>query len=202
MTTRNSYRDDTLIKEFNEGSPRAFKVIFDQYYGAIYFFTRKLTNDDEEASDITSMTFAKLFNISQNFDSQTNIRAFLYITARNACFNYLKSKKVQRKKLNELASSSELETEDVSIFEIKTQEEIKAAFLRRLAEAIEKLPPKRRRVLHMVLEGWTIQEIAKMLNLSIHSVNNHKSYALRDLRNLVESRDLKLIYIMAILFLK
>ncbi|MFL5747307.1 MAG: sigma-70 family RNA polymerase sigma factor [Niastella sp.] len=94
---------DDILMAFNEGDEKAFSAVFKFYYREIFHFCDKLTGNTEEAKDITSRTFTSLFRLHKGFNTSVNIKAFLYITARNNSFNYLKSEKRSRNHQKQIA---------------------------------------------------------------------------------------------------
>lgn len=79
-----------IVDAFQQGNQDAFREIFMQYYGSILHFTKKLTKNNEEGEEIAINTFMALFYKSSLFKNADNIKGFLFLTARNNCFDYLK----------------------------------------------------------------------------------------------------------------
>ena len=86
-------KPDKLLSGFQKGDPSAFEQVFKLFYRDISYFTEKVTGNKQEAEDITIQAFTKLFERYHLFNSIANIRAFLYTTARNAGFNYIRDTK-------------------------------------------------------------------------------------------------------------
>src|SRR5947207_569153 len=84
---------DDLISQFRRGNSLAYTTIYNLCAPSIYYFAKRFVNEREVAEDITADTFIKLYRLHENFDTLLNIRAFLHITARNACLNYLRDLK-------------------------------------------------------------------------------------------------------------
>jgi RNA polymerase sigma-70 factor (ECF subfamily) len=170
--------DNDLILRFTQGDFRAFTDIYDRYYLTIYRFVRKFIPEREEAEDIMANTFIKLWKLHSNFESSHNIKAFLYITARNACFDSLRHQKRQSEKQKELFYFlSQRPAEEHFQNDVET-EVLKSIFLE-----IEKLPPSVRAVFKMAyIEGKSNDEIAAHLHITNQSVRNNKHRAIKLLR--------------------
>ena len=164
------------IAGFKEGSVEAFHNIFRKYYRPLYFFVKQLLNDPHEAEDIVSESFLKLWKMRANFETEQNIKAFLYITCRNAslnCLNYRKRITSHHKEI--LYSLSEEEN--------LSHQGSYADILQLLEIAIEKLPEKQQEVMKMILfEGLTDEEIGERLNKTEKTVRNQKNTAIQLLR--------------------
>src|SRR5882762_10309268 len=146
-----------LISQFNRGNSRAYTTIYHLCAPSTYYFAKRFVDDRGVAEDITADTFIKLFRLHANFDNLTNIQAFLRITVRNACLNYLrdlKSKNRQKEDLLYLLTQHE-ENE-------LAEDEYQAKLMQRINEEIEKLPKKCQHVFKLAyLEEMGNEEIAE-----------------------------------------
>ena len=166
------------IVEFNQGKKEAFEAVYHAHYASLYYFVKRILNDRFEAEDIVAETFVKLWNLRHNFETAGNIKAFLFISARNACLDFLRS--VQRQTTNQQALQYILLQDSDFTF---AQDEIKIEVLRQIYTEIENLPPKCRHIFKLAyLEGLRNEEIALKLGLSYQTVKNQKLRASRMLR--------------------
>src|SRR5262245_9049001 len=97
MPRDNNLHDDPF-DAFRSGDPRALQVIFKQFYGPLCLFAERMLRDRPVAEDIVGETMVKLWNRHTDFENIQNVKAFLYITTRNACLNMLKQ--MQRESLS------------------------------------------------------------------------------------------------------
>lgn len=166
-----------LIIGFKNGDEKVFKKVFDHYYPNLLFFIFKLTGSREEAEDISLRAFQALFNRCNAFESEINIKAFLYICGRNSALNYLKAEQNKREKLQKFAQRMEDDT--FLEYEFGIKQGVVAAIYR----AIEELPIECRKVFKMLYyEELTPAEIADLLKVTVSTVYNQKSRALKALR--------------------
>ena len=170
--------DNDLISQFNHGDAEAFTAIYNKYHLTLYSFVNKFLPEREDAEDITADVFVKLWRLRANFDNIKNIEAFLYITGRNACLDYLRHLQRQHEKQKELLHVLLQEPADGIL-----QENLKAEVLRSIHKEIDRLPRSCRRVFKMsYLEGLTNGQIAETLKINNQSVRNHKQRAIKILR--------------------
>lgn len=174
---RNPGYEEALMNKFRAGDPEAFEIIYNSYHYTIYGFARYYLQNDIEAEDIASETFVKLWKLRANFESMQNVLAFLRITTRNACLDYMKYKKRQQANKQELFYL--LPEDDQKAF---AADEVKNEVLKHIHNAIESLPKKSRRVMQMSVQGMKNGEIAKELNVSVQTVMNQKTSALKVIR--------------------
>src|SRR5438105_1775233 len=80
---------------FKKGEEKGFAYFFNLYYPRICFFAIRLLDERVEAEDITEEAFIKLWGRREQFESPEAIKNFLYLVARNACFDFLRQDKRQ-----------------------------------------------------------------------------------------------------------
>jgi RNA polymerase sigma-70 factor (family 1) len=166
-----------LIDAFNRGEKGALSRVYDEYYYLVFRFVRSLTKSSEDAEDVTSETFLKLNAKRRQFDNEKKLKAFLFLSARNA---YLDQQKRRNRRKN-----TELEMHRRSIPETEhrmERAEEEAELLGRMRKAIYTLPGKCRQVfiLHFI-ERLENEEIAARLKISAKTVSNHCTYAIKKL---------------------
>lgn len=170
-------QDQAMVEELRNGNSQAMISFFNLYYAPLCYFAERMIHDRQAAEDIVEDTFMKLWKKHTDFASIQNIKAFLYITTRNACLNLLKQYQrdaVSRKELAYLNGDS-----DDFVLNSIIRTEVMAEIYRQ----IEKLPTQSRKVLKMsVFENMRNHEIAAALDVSIHTVKNQKVRAMQLLR--------------------
>lgn len=181
-----------IISGFHKGNSRAFDLLFDMFFPALCYFANKLIEDRQEAEDIVLDTFQKLWARREHFESMPNVKAFLYITVRNTCLNYLRYRDTQRKRAREMLKSLPEKFEEDA-----EQHRIRAEVLRNIYTEIEKLPVKCREVFELAFfEDLKTNEIAGRLHISESTVRNQKARALQLLRYALSGRELLMLYLL------
>lgn len=166
--------ESAIVENFQKGHPKAFNQVFSQYYQQVYYFCNKLIGSPSDADEIASETFSKLFERHRHFATENNIRAFLYLTARNACFNYLRDHKHQR------FSHEPLEDQ---FQELADTQQVKSEVLSTVYHHIRRLPERCKQVFELLyFEDLTPAEVASKLGITVDTVYSQKRYAIRILR--------------------
>jgi RNA polymerase sigma-70 factor (family 1) len=174
-----------LIAMFRQGERMALKHLYGLHYKTLCYFAAQLVMDRPQAEDIVADSYVKLWTLRLNFDTLTNIRAFLYITVRNACFNYLRHAKRITAAQQEMLYLLRNESEQLQFHEIE------ATLLEKIYGEIESLPRQCRQVFKLFyLERLSTTEIAERMKLSRNTVQNHKIRAMRLLRTALLKRNL------------
>ncbi|MCS3801097.1 RNA polymerase sigma factor [Niastella sp. OAS944] len=184
-----------LLVSFNAGNANAFQIVFDHFRMRIFYFVKKLVNDQQVAEEITADTFVKLHQQERYFSSFDKIQAFLFITAKNGSFDLLKSRKrgYALEKEYMLLNGDEVE---IPVF---PDTNIEADVLQHIYDEIEKLPHRAKIVFKLFyLEGLSLAEIAGLMGISAQTVANQKGTALRMLR--MKVLDIRALVIFLILW--
>ena len=175
-----------LIQRLQAGQTKAFTELFDLLSSQLLFFAKKLTQDEEEAKDITSSTFTKYWRNHQNFDSLVNIRAFLFITARNACLDYLRFK--NRTKENNERYRKYLANRPETVFDPL---KLEAGLLGEIYRQSQNLPARCRKIFELTyFEGMKASEIAKRMKITVSAVTTQRQRAIAFFRNVLRKTDL------------
>lgn len=169
--------EDELLERLLKGDTYAFDYIFNKFYGALCLFATRLTSDKFTAEEIVQDIFCKLWSKHSDFHSLNAIKAFLYISTRNASMNALK--KQSRKMKHDQAFAFFREgTEEPFINEI-----IYIEALREISTEINALPDQCGKIIKMIFEdGLQPKEIADKLDIAISTVYNQKMRGLSILR--------------------
>lgn len=168
--------DTSILINFQKGHQRAFNRVFEYYYRQILFFCTNLIGSPPDAEEIASETFSKLFERHQHFNSASNIKAFLYITARNACFNHLRDTKRMQARQGNL--ESEMDVEDIGYLQ-----QIKGEVLNEIYYEVRQLPQRCKKIFELLyFEDLTPAQVAEQLGISIDTVYSQKRHALKILR--------------------
>ena len=73
---------------------REFHNVFDKYYVALCLFANQYTENEEVSADIVQDSFAKLWQIREDFFYLHQVKSFLYTAVRNKALNELEHSKV------------------------------------------------------------------------------------------------------------
>ena len=161
-----------IVAAFKKKDAKAFAYIFKLHRKALVYFAERILDIREEAEDIVAITFIKLWEKHDHFDSLPAIKSFLYVTTRNACIDFLRYSK--------RASASK---KDYSYWADNKQDEIlhimyDAELLAELDKEIELLPKKCREIFKLsYFQGLPANEIANKLGLSVKTVRNQRAKA-------------------------
>ena len=172
------------LAAFQSGDQQAIAELFRLYYRSLVYYAGSIVHDRD---DIVVESFVKLMKKTQDFASLQNIRAFLYVATRNACYNYLQSLKVDARSQKEIAYLHDPFSESSE----KDYQWMDAEIIRVVLEEVEQLPPQCRQVFRLLFfEQKNTQEIADLMGLSVKTIRNQKARAIQLLQSSLLKKNL------------
>lgn len=156
-----------LIKAFKEGNTKAFDTLFHKHHKQLYAFLFHVLNSKEDTEEIVQETFIKIWEKREEFLEGYPFEPFLFKIAKNA-FLKLNRRKINHQLFEEypnlLFEISSRNTDDHIIFKETTDI---------INLIINDLPPKRKEIfLLRRIEGYTRQEVANQLGISVITVDS------------------------------
>lgn len=150
--------------------------IFERYYPIVRLSVLRLVNDPGVAEDLTQDLFLHLWSNRERMVITSSLDAYLRKAATNRALNYLRDKR----------RFEELEPDDDQVLSADPSELLNLEGLElqtAIDQAIDALPERCRLVFVLSrFEDMKYAEIAEELEISIKTVENQMSRALRNLR--------------------
>ena len=149
-----------LLQQVSHGDRTVFKTLYTAYYSHVQRYISLFEPSGNSLDELTQDVFIRIWEKRSYLERVDSFKGYLFVVTRNVVFNYLRGLKVQQKvkELSEVEGAGRNETEDQLLFK---------QYYRIALEAMEKLPPGRRKVLKMSIDdGLTLDEIAVELQIS------------------------------------
>ncbi len=168
------------IEEFRKGDPAAFESLVVKYQHRIYTLCRYLLEDSRDAEDAAQDTFVKAFQGLKGFAPAASFYTWLYRIAVNTCIDRRRKGSV-RAETSAAGGSDFLDAvpspalSPESAYETKQEAEALQAALTRLSEKL-RIPLVLKEV-----EGFSYEEIAAALDISVGTVKSRISRAREEL---------------------
>jgi RNA polymerase sigma-70 factor (ECF subfamily) len=174
---------DEFIKDFTAGNAEAYNAVYNKYFSVIFAFCMKLVRRADEAEDIATDTFIKLYQLHRELRSHANIKAFLYRTSRNACIDYFRY--IKRKEEARLTVERVWYDEDYVLL----NDELDGMYHNVLKAAIDRLPKRQKEVIEkLYLEEIDHKTTASQMDIKIEALYVLRSRAVSLLREIVHSQ--------------
>ncbi|WP_207513043.1 RNA polymerase sigma factor [Longitalea luteola] len=167
---------------WQEAEPLAFASVYKRFYNPLVYFARKLLMDALAAEDLVADIFLKYWQKQYQFNALDAAKAFLYISTKNACINHnQKTRSQARAKAGWRILTDEV---DESVLSSITQSEI----LCDVYKSVESLPLQCRKIILLsYIGGFSNKQIARHMQLSVHTVRNQKVRGIQLVRGKVQS---------------
>ena len=177
MSIYSSLKDSELLGLLRSGNEKAFAEIYERYWGLMFHHILKMTGDKDETKDLVQELFTNLWLNVEQIDSETNIAAYLYVSARNKVINLIRHDKVKNSYLSSLSNFANQHQN--SILEQLSAKDLSIAIERE----IQNLPCKMREVFELSRKKFrTHKEIAEELQISDKTVKKQINNAIKILR--------------------
>lgn len=150
-----------------------FEALFREYFPALMAFSGKFLPNEDDAREVVQHVFINLWERRDSVDISDSLKSYLFRSVHNRSLNMIRD----RKKISEEVVPENFSEQDVSdhIEQLELEDKIK--------EVIRTLPEKCRVIFELSrFEGMTYGEIAGKLNISVKTVENQMSKALKILR--------------------
>jgi RNA polymerase sigma factor (sigma-70 family) len=172
------------VTGFRRGDLQSVRDLFQAHFSSLLPFAERVIRDRQEAREIVTETFIKLLNRRLYFDDPADIKAFLYITTRNACMDFLRL--VRNGRLPE-AATPELQECDQDFSEDATC--VKAN--RVLLAAIENMPILCQQVFRaLFVEAMPTTAAARHLEIDQRELLIYRKKCLHELQYALVDKDL------------
>ena len=178
------FQEKLLLLRLRRKDPEAFAQIYDLYVTPIYRFIYFKVATRQDAEDLTSEVFLKVWQyISETDEIIENLRALLYKIARNLVIDsYRQKAKKGLTQYSEVLDNIEDKRQQSLLNQIETEFEMKNIEL-----VLRKMKDEYREVIILrFIEELSISEIAKILDKSKGSVRVLLHRALKVTRELLD----------------
>jgi RNA polymerase sigma-70 factor (ECF subfamily) len=173
--------DETLVSRIRQDDGQALEALFYRYYKSLCQFCSVYTKSYEAAEEIIADLFIRVWDNRQTAEIG-HVKAYLFTSARNQSINYVQKKKLPVQSLEDLTDHQQLFKDMDTPFRIISGRESSAEILR----LIDGLPARQREVLLMSrIDNIDKSEIARMLNISLRTVETTLYQAIRELRSML-----------------
>jgi RNA polymerase sigma-70 factor (ECF subfamily) len=166
---------------------RVFNEEFMPHIDAMYNFAFRLTLDEDDAKDLVQETFMKAYRFINSFETGTNAKAWLFRILKNSFINNYRKKSKQPNKVDyqEVETFYNSDSVNENITTDLRVETVQHLIGDEITNALNSLDVDFRTVIILCdLEGFTYEEMAKILDIPIGTVRSRLHRA----RNLLKEK--------------
>lgn len=172
---------EAAMMKIRSGDKQGLQEIYEEYIGLIYAIVKDVLKSRENAEDVTSDFFIKLWDKADTFQSGRGHKTWITTIARNMAIDFLR--KYGKEEVREF--SEEPETDDFykggAVPDSPVEQEVLSDMT--ITEALSGLKENEKQIMNMkILGDMTFQEIAGTLRISIGTVTWRYRNAVKKLR--------------------
>lgn len=162
--------------KIKKGDQKAFKKFFDTHHKELFRYLRSKGVGREAAEDLIQKAFIYIWENRTSIDEDRSLRAYLFKIAYTRMLNLFRDTKKFDKNTD---------VPDEAVAFSSPDHEIQQRELNQIIEsAISAMPEKRQNVFRICfLQEFTYKEAAQFLDVSVKTIENHMTLALKDLRS-------------------
>ncbi|HSE32320.1 MAG TPA: sigma-70 family RNA polymerase sigma factor [Pyrinomonadaceae bacterium] len=187
-------QDGQFIERLKRGESAAFEVLVNERSGEIYGLLYRLTENPEEARDLTQETFLRAFQSIRSFRGDSDLRTWIYRIAINQARNRWRWWRRRRRDSTVSIDATDengkptlvatLKAENVQSPEQDTLAHEREVILRNALKDLRRV--YRETVILRDIEGLAYEEIAVALDISVGTVKSRLARGRQELRSKLE----------------
>ena len=181
MAAFENHTDESIIDLFRDNDQAAFTELYDRYHKRAYGYILLIIKSPELTEDLVHEVFMKLWDRRERLEIKGSFSAYLFRACHNAAVDAVKAIAKDRSRIESIVEYYETIASEPAA-ELNQYGNI-------VEEALSSLTPQRRAVYQLCKqEGKTYREAAAQLGLSVHTVKDHLSNAIADLRRFIREK--------------
>ncbi|MEP6512291.1 MAG: sigma-70 family RNA polymerase sigma factor [Parafilimonas sp.] len=179
MQNKLTYSEQELVTLLKQRESNAFEYLYDNYSAALYTVIVSILTDKEFANDILQEVFIKIWRQIQLYDeAKGRLFTWMINLTRNTSIDALRSKSYRNNKQNRELTEIVYESSGT------TNIQVNEIGLRKL---VYKLKDEHKVLIDLAyFQGFTHEEISKILNIPLGTVKTRLRAAMMQLRQIVK----------------
>lgn len=154
------HNEKQLLTQVSQGDRQAFQIFYKACYPLVQRYILLFEPSPHILDELTQDVFVRIWEKRDRLGAIESFKGYLFLVTRNVVFNFIRALKV-RQKVKELDESSSPPANDLE------NELLFKQYYEIAVQAMNKLPPGRRKVLKMSIDdGLSLDEIATELKIS------------------------------------
>ena len=176
MLKKTENTDAELLSLLHTDGEAAIDLIFRKYYAFLCRSVYRIINDSQITEDLAQEVFYELWKKRDRININTSLKAYLKRAALNKALNYIRDQKID---FRNAPPQEDLESKQITVVQKLSADNLQ----QEIDQAIDSLPERCRLVFVLSrYEEMSYQQIADQLDISIKTVENQISKALKYLR--------------------
>lgn len=167
-----------IIQKMTSGDMDSFKYFFDKYYDDLCNFVNIYLRDTVLAEEIVQDIFVYFWENKEKLKINRSVKSYLYSASRFKSLNLLRDTKTRKRLVENMERTEFIQPDQAEDSVIDSVE-----FRKIIEAAIDQLTPKCREIFLLSKnQELSNKEIAERLGISVKTVENQMTIALKKLR--------------------
>ncbi|MBK7290310.1 MAG: sigma-70 family RNA polymerase sigma factor [Chitinophagaceae bacterium] len=179
MNLKSTYSEQELVALLQERNEKAFGYLYDNYSGAIFGIINSIVTDKDIANDVLQNVFINIWRKIESYDaSKGRLFTWMLNIARNASIDEIRSKGFRQSQKNQSLNDN-VDFPGASIGPVTEDVGLK--------KVLANLKSEWRVLVDMsYFQGFTHEEISKILDIPLGTVKTRIRSALSQLRTMIQ----------------
>ncbi|MBS1606313.1 MAG: sigma-70 family RNA polymerase sigma factor [Bacteroidetes bacterium] len=160
MSSEGIHNEKQLLLQIAHGDRDAFRILYGAYFSKVQQYVALFEPSRISQDELTQDVFVRVWEKRARLAGVESFKGYLFLVTRNVVFNFIRALKV-RQRVQQLDDSVQVASNELE------HELLFKQYYRIAIEAMDKLPPGRRKILKMSIDdGFSLDEIAGELNIT------------------------------------
>ncbi len=176
-------QEKELLQLLKKGEVKSFEFIFRFYYEPLLAYASGILKDEAEAEEVVQELFLKIWRDREKLEVKHALKAYLYRAVYHMCLHRME--KIKHGKAYRQYAMQQ------PVTHIHEDERLHYAELARIVfDGMKSMPQRRQAIFKLSrFHGLTYREIAEKLSISVKTVEDNMSKALRFFRQKIKAYD-------------
>ncbi len=167
--------ETSYISELKNNNTYFFEEVYFKYNKALFNYFNKRIHSETICEDLIQDTFIRLWRYRARLDDKLSFEIQLFRIAKTTLIDVARRRSRSLEVYMSQDDLPETQNEDVHIYNNMEKRE-------QLLYLFTSLPPVRRQILNLKIDGYSNKEIAQQLAITVKTVENNINLAYKELR--------------------
>ena len=170
-------QNSELVELLTGGSQEAFGELYTRYKGSLMRYCKRLLKDEAGSEDVVHDIFLQLWERRDSLNTISSFTGYLHTLAQNRILNIFRKSDVHSRFVRHILMNEKDATNETEDLIIDND------YAELLYKALESLSPRQKEIFQLSrIQGLSYKEISELMQISVDTVQEHASLALKKLR--------------------
>lgn len=178
-------QDREYVEALKKDDLSAFDALFKKYSECLYAFALSITREPYIAEEVTQLVFMKIWEKRSQINEDLTFKSYLFSIVYSETISWLRKENSEKRKIGNFGGKFSSVSNETS-FNIEFNSISGLA-----AKIIDSFPERRKEIFKLSREqGYSNKEIAAILNISVKTIENQMTSALKTLKEKLGKYDI------------